>query len=385
MDKVRIGIVGIGNMGSSHANKLMDGKVVNGILTAVCDLKKERRQWANTTLGDSVAIYETIDELIESGDCDALIIATPHYDHPEMGIRSLEAGLHTLVEKPVGVYTKAVEKLNAIASSTDKIFTIMYNQRTNPVYQKVRELVQSGEVGELIRVNWVITNWFRSQRYYDSGGWRATWEGEGGGVLLNQCPHQIDLIQWICGLPKRVRGFAKYGQYHDIEVEDDVTAYFEYENGATGVFITSTGETPGTNRLEISGDNGKLIVENDQIIFYRNREGARNFCKTTEEGFAKLENWRCEIQVQGEETSHVGIMQNFVNGILSGEEQLAPGKEGINGLSLSNAIHLSSWTDDWVELPIDSEKYKKMLDEKIRLSIYKKEVKDITFDVKGSH
>ncbi len=378
--------------------KLVEGAVTSCELTCICDIREDRIERARDAFGDGIHYFGSYDEMIASGQCDAVLIATPHYDHPTMGIQALNAGLHTLIEKPAGVYTKAVEELNAVANKTNKVFTIMYNQRTNPVYQKVREMIQSGELGELIRVNWVITTWFRSQRYYDSGGWRATWEGEGGGVLLNQCPHQIDLIQWLCGLPKRVRAFAKYGQYHTIEVEDDVTAYFEYENGATGTFITSTGEAPGTNRLEISADNGKLVVEDNKITFYRNRVGLLEYTRTTEESFKAPENWKCDIPVTGEETAHVGIMQDFVDNILKSEaqsqvqedereeiDQLSPGVEGVRGLSLSNAIHMSTWIDGWVDLPIDGNQYYDLLQEKIKASDYVKETKEVVLDVKGSH
>ena len=384
MNKVKIGVVGIGNMGSSHAKQLMEGKVKNACLEAVCDIKQERLDWVKENIGD-VKTYLSFDEMIKDPDIDAVIIATPHYDHPVMGIKAFKAGKHVLVEKPVGVYTKAVRELNRAAAESGKVFTIMYNQRTNPVYQKVRELIQSGELGELQRVTWVITDWFRTQFYYNSGGWRATWEGEGGGVLLNQCPHNIDLLQWMCGMPKRVRSFCHYGKYHDIEVEDDVTAYMEYENGATGVFITSTGEAPGTNRLEISGDLGRLIVERGDIKFLRNRQGTQEFLKTSDKGFDKPENWECNVPVKGTETAHAGIMQYFTNAILSDEKQLSPGEEGINGLTLSNAIHLSSWTGDWVEIPFDEDKYYDMLQDKIKNSTVKKKSGDVVIDVEGSH
>jgi predicted dehydrogenase len=389
MDKVqglvKIGIVGVGNMGSSHCRQLYEGKVENARLVAVCDTKDERLLWAKENFGSELLTFQSIEALIESKTCDALIIATPHYDHPTMGIQALEAHLHVLVEKPIGVYTKAVEELNAVAQKTDCVFTIMYNQRTNPLYQKVKAMIDNGELGGLIRVNWVITNWFRTERYYQSGGWRATWEGEGGGVLLNQCPHQIDLIQWMCGLPKRVRAFAKYGAYHSIEVEDDVTAYFEYENGATGLFITSTGEAPGTNRLEISGEQGKLVVENDRLVFYKNSESVFEYSRTTEELFKPPTMEAIDIEVSGETTAHVGIMQNFVNAILFNEKQLAPGVEGIRGLALSNAMHMSSWQDAWVELPIKGDVYLELLQEKIKQSNFKKVTKEINVDLSGSH
>jgi Oxidoreductase family, C-terminal alpha/beta domain. len=276
--------------------------------------------------------------------------------------------------------------MNEVAQKTDRVFGIMYNQRTNPLYQKMRDLVQSGELGELKRTNWIITNWYRSQSYYDSGGWRATWAGEGGGVLLNQCPHNLDLWQWICGMPIRVRAFCGYGKYHNIEVEDDVTAYVEYENGATGVFITSTADAPGTNRFEITGDRGKLVAEEGKLTFWRLRESEREFNKRYKGGFGQPECWKCEIPLSGKETAHKGITTNWVNAILKGTPLLAPGLEGINGLTISNAMHLSSWLDDWVELPLDENLFYEKLQERIRNSNFKKEVSETkTLDVEGTY
>lgn len=384
MNKIRIGIVGVGNMGASHVAQLMEGQVKRCELVAICDINKQRLDIMEEQYGEQLAYYEKYQEFLVH-DMDAVLIATPHYDHPTMGMQAIAADRHILVEKPIGVYTKAVEALNQKAQESDKVFGIMYNQRTNPLYQKARDMLISGELGELVRVNWTITNWFRSQRYYNSGGWRATWEGEGGGVLLNQCPHQLDMIQWICGMPKRIRGFCDYGKFHNIEVEDDVTAFFEYPNGATGLFITSTGEAPGTNRLEISGDQGKLVIENNEIIFYRNIMGTQEYSNTTSEGFKPPENWKCIIPVEAKATEHVGIMQNFTDAILDRTPLLAPGNEGIFGLTISNAIHLSSWIDDWVELPIDNEVYYEKLQEKISKSTFSKEVEEVVFDLKGSH
>lgn len=381
----RIGIIGIGNMGSGHAKNLVAGKVKNGQLVAVCDIKPARLEWAKETLGEDVKLYDNYKDLLADKDIDGVLIATPHYDHPSLVIETFKSGKHVLSEKPAGVYVKQVEEMNAEAAKHDVTFSIMYNQRTNPLYQKVRDLVKGGELGEIRRVNWIITSWYRPQSYYNSGGWRATWEGEGGGVLLNQCPHQLDLWQWICGMPKRIRGFCHWGKMHDIEVEDDVTAYMEYENGATGIFIASTGDCPGTNRLEITGDNGKIVIEDKKIIFYRNRINERVFNETFDRGFGSPEVWKCEIPIKGEETGHVGIMQNWVNGINGKEELLSPGIEGVFGLTLSNAIYLSDWEDRWVDLPMDNDLYYSHLKEKIANSTKVIDGEDKVLSVKGTH
>lgn len=384
MDKVKIGIIGVGNMGSFHANYISKGEIPGAQLTAVCDTDPDRLNWARENLGEDIALFDTAEALFESKCVDAVIIATPHYDHPPLAIKAFDNELHVLIEKPAGVYTKQVREMNEAAKKTDKVFGIMYNQRTNPIYQKVRDLVKTGELGEIKRTIWIITDWYRPQSYYDSGGWRATWAGEGGGVLLNQDPHQLDLWQWMVGMPKRVRAFCAFGKYHEIEVEDDVTAYVEYENGATGLFVTSTGEAPGTNRFEISADRGKLVVEDNKLTFWRLRTPERQFNAEWKGGFGAPECWKCEIPIRGVQTAHKGITKNWVNAILKGEELLAPGIEGIRGLEISNAMHLSSWTDDWVDIPVDEELFYKELKKRIETSTFKKEVKNITVDVEGT-
>ncbi|MEK4359735.1 Gfo/Idh/MocA family oxidoreductase [Paenibacillus sp. FSL M7-1455] len=387
MEKVRYGIIGIGNMGVSHAQNLC-GEIRGAELTAVCDTNPERLKWAKEHLPASVQLYDTPEAFWASQAMDAVLIAVPHYDHPGMAIQAFEDGYHVLVEKPAGVYTKAVREMNDAAAKSGKQFGIMYNQRTNPLYIKLRDLIQSGELGEVRRTNWIITNWYRSQSYYDSGGWRATWAGEGGGVLLNQDPHQLDLWQWTTGMmPKRVRAFCHFGKYRNIEVEDDVTAYVEYENGATGVFVTTVGESPGTNRFEISGDNGKIVIENDKLTFWRLRVPEPEFNRNYKGGFGQPECWVCDIPVAGGGgPQHKGILQNFTNALLHGEKLLAPGEEGILGLTISNAMHLSAWTDDWVDLPLDEDLFYEKLQEKIANSTFRKDPSAAAvLDVKGTH
>lgn len=387
MEKVRYGIIGVGNMGRAHAQSLLS-EVKGAVLSAVCDISPERLEWAEEQLPQSVLRFRSAAELFESSCIDAVLISTPHYDHPPLAIEALSHGYHVLIEKPAGVYTSAVQEMNEAAMKSDRKFGIMYNQRTNPLYQKLRELIQSGELGEIRRTNWIITNWYRSQNYYDSGGWRATWAGEGGGVLLNQDPHQLDLWQWTTGMmPKRVRAFCHFGKYRNIEVEDDVTAYVEYANGATGLFITTTGEAPGTNRFEINGDNGKIVIEDGTLTFWRLRTPEPKFNAEFTGGFGAPECWKCEIPVkEGEGDQHKGILRNFTNAILFNEPLLAPGEEGIHGLTLSNAMYLSAWTDQWVDLPIDSALFHQKLMEKVQTSTFRKKATEgKALDVTGTH
>jgi predicted dehydrogenase len=385
MDKVRLGIIGIGNMGSGHCNTIIKGEVPDIELAAVADVKESRRQWAKDNLPKKVTIYSTAEELIESGLCDAVLVATPHYDHPRLVRMAFEHGLHAMSEKPAGVYTKQVREMNEAADEYNLVFAMMFNQRTNHVYRKMHELVHSGNYGQIKRVNWIITDWYRTQAYYNSGGWRATWEGEGGGVLLNQCPHNLDLIQWICGMPSKVQAFCHNGKWHDIEVEDDVTAYLEYPNGATGIFVTTTGDAPGTNRFEITLEKAKLVCENDKLSMYELGISEREFCFTSEEGFAKPEGKWVELETDGENPQHAGVLRAFAGKILRGTPLVAEGREGIRGLTLSNAMHLSSWQNKPVEIPFDEDLFLQKLNHLRALSTTKKSVPEATFSTEGSY
>ena len=289
-----------------------------------------------------------------------VLVETPHYQHPEIVIECLKRGMNVICEKPAGVYTKQVKEMNEVAKESNALFALMFNQRTNCVYRKMKEIIAEGGIGELQRVNWIITDWFRTQYYYDSGSWRATWEGEGGGVLINQCPHQIDLVQWVVGeMPVSVTGFCQYGKWHDIEVEDEVTAFFKYKNGATGVFITTTGEAPGTNRLEISGTKGKLLSEGgNTLTWYKNEVDSREHSKTCLDGFKKPAREIIEVETDGQNPQHAGIINNFTAAILGKEPLFVDGKDGINGVELMNAIELSGWNNaEEIILPIDEDRY----------------------------
>ena len=384
MDSVRLGIIGIGGMGTNHAKCVLEGKIPELKLTAVADVSKDRLSYAKENFPEGIGIFDDGHKLIDSGMCDAVLIATAHYEHPGYVIYALEHGLHVITEKPAGVYTKQVREMNEVAAGSDKVFAIMLNQRTNCVYRKLHEMIQSGELGELKRVNWIITDWYRTQSYYDAAGWKATWDGEGGGVLLNQCPHQLDLLQWLCGMPSKVRAFCHEAKWHEIEVEDDVTAYLEYPNGATGVFVTTTGDAPGTNRLELTFEMGKIVCEDGRLVFDRLSENEREFCKTSPNGFAKPECTREEIETDGLNEQHVGVLKAFAGRILRGETLVAEGTEGINGLILSNAMYLSSWLDKTVDIPFDEDLF---LDElnKRRAGSKVKEGTGKVFDTTGTY
>ena len=385
MEQIRIGVIGIGNMGSSHSKKIFEGEVPGLKLTAVADRNPARREWAKTTFGDAVKIFEEGDDLLNYKELDAVAVAVPHYDHPRFVMEAIKHDLHVVCEKPAGVYTKAVREMNEFAAKHNKVFAMMFNQRTNCIYRKMKEMVSNGDIGEIKRVNWIITDWYRTQYYYDSGDWRATWSGEGGGVLLNQCPHNLDLLQWICGMPESVRAFCHEGKWHDIEVEDDVTAYLEYPNGATGVFITTTGDAPGTNRFEVTGTKGTLVTDSKTLKFLKLEADEREYCKTATEGFKKppAAEW-VEVETDGKNEKHMGVFRAFADHILKGTPLVAEGYEGINGLTLSNAMHLSSWTDRKITLPIDEDEFYNELMKRVANS-RKKSANAVTLDTEGSY
>ena len=362
---VRLGIIGVGNMGSSHVKQYSNGEHSELRITACADIVPDRLEKAKEIL-PCIKTYDSAEALIDSGEVDAVLIATPHYSHSPIAQYAFSKGLHVLTEKPAGVFTKQVREMNEAAAKSGKVFGIMFNQRTNCVYRKLRELVKSGEFGEIRRVSWIITDWYRTQAYYNSGGWRATWAGEGGGVLLNQCPHNLDLWQWICGMPCSIKAFAHEGKWHDIEVEDDVTIYAEYPNGATGTFITSTGDCPGTNRLEITLDKAKIICENSSSLkLYRLKESISDNIKNSPNGFGTIEGKWEDVETDGSNRQHKEVVSKFAAAILRGEPLIARGEEGINGLNISNAAHLSSWLGKAVSLPVDEELYYSELQKKI--------------------
>jgi len=363
MKEIRLGITGIGNMGVAHGKRVLEGQIKGCRLTAISDFNKER---ANRSFPE-ISYYEKPEEMIASGEIDALLIATPHFAHTPIGIAALNGGIHTLVEKPISVHKADCERLLAAHRDKKIVFGAMFNLRMEPVNQQIKHLIESGELGEIFRINWTITNWFRTQAYYDSGNWRATWKGEGGGVLLNQCPHQLDLWQWWFGMPDKVHAFCAFGRHHDIEVEDDVTAYMHYDNGCTGVFITSTGEAPGTNRLEVIADRGKLIVEDGKITFVRNTVPTREHIRC-EKGFsAQPATQTSQIAVPKGFLGfgHRETIQNFIDAIRNGCPLTAPGEEGIYSVELANSMLLSTLENRAIDLPMDSKAYEAVLNRMI--------------------
>ena len=385
MEKVRFGIIGCGNMGTGHSKHFREGTVKNGVLTAVCDINPKKFTGFKDRFGDSIAYFDTAEEMFKSGLCDCVIICTPHYSHTDLAISAMDHDLNCIVEKPAGVYTLQVKEMLARAEKSDKILGIMFNQRTNPAFKTMKKMIAEGKIGEIKRTNWIITDWYRTQYYYDTGAWRATWAGEGGGVLYNQAPHQLDLFQWIIGMqPSKVHAFCHYGKWHDIEVEDDVTCYVEYPNGATGVFITTTADAPGTNRFEVTGTLGTLIFENNKLYYKQLTKDERVYCKEATSGFTPPEVLpTVEIELDADNPQHLGILNNIANAILGLEPVYAPAKDGLAGVQLANAMHLSSWLGKSITLPINDELFFEELKKRIAISKVRTVVNDDKVEAQG--
>ncbi|MFT2817485.1 Gfo/Idh/MocA family protein [Leifsonia sp. A12D58] len=367
--KVRIGIIGLGAQGSMYAKFITDGLVPNMEIGAIADIDPAKADVAAAQYPD-VPFFSDYLAMIDSGSVDAVVTCVPHFLHPQIGIEALERNIHALVEKPAGVYTKQVAELNAYALTKPELsFGIMFNQRNNPLYIRLKEIVDGGEIGNILRSNWIITNWWRPQGYYDQSAWRATWGGEGGGVLVNQAPHQLDLWQWICGVPKSVYSKVAYGYRRNIAVEDEVTALVDYGNGATGVFITATHEMTGTDRFEIVGDQGKIVVENSKTATVtRLKRPERELSESMDMndvmklfmGQLNTDDYYEQEIIEFDSpwgAQHAGVLENFAANILDGTPLLAPGSDGIKGVRLANAIHLSSWTGKEVSLDFDEDEF----------------------------
>lgn len=360
LEEIKTAVIGVGNMGSKYASILQDGLVDGMELAALTRLRDPYKELLRRSLEDGVPVFESADMLfnaIENGQLqiDAVIIATPHYAHEEIAVRAFKNGLHVLCDKPSGVYSRQARIMEEAADRSGKVFSMVFNQRALPIYIKLKEIISSGKYGALKRVNWVVTDWYRPEQYYKSSSWHATWEKDGGGVLLNQCPHNLDLLQWICGNPVRVQGFCHEGRFHDIEVEDDVTAYLEWDNGATGTFITSTGDAPGINRLEISLEEALVVCENGSIRIgeLEQEMGGKeaDYKKTSSDYFRKIMGTWTELRPGGEPSPYVKIIQSFADEINGKGKSIADGREGRKSLLLSNAIYLSSWKKEMVSIP----------------------------------
>ncbi len=344
-------------MGCRYAKMISEGYVNNVEITAVTRITQERKEYLKEIFNARVPIFQTADDLFEAVEekkveADAVLIVTPHLVHADQAVKAMKLGLHVLCDKPAGAYSRQARQMKEEAKKHEELyFGMVFNQRMNPKYQKIREIVQSGKYGKMIRVSWTITDWYRPDGYYAAGAWRGTWDGEGGGILLNQCPHNLDLLQWICGMPANIQAFCNEGKYHNIPVEDEVTAYFTFENGATGTFYSTTGEASAINRLEISMEDALLVFENGKLKVRELKVHEAEYRKSATDFFAQPEGEWIEIECEGVDLAHVGILQNFTDAVEGKAELFVEGTEGSKSLMIANAMYLSSWKKQMVKIP----------------------------------
>ena len=374
MSVLRLGVIGLGNIGQQHIKHIQSGAVEECVITALSS-----RNDSHLTEMLNAKHFTDYHDLIDSGLCDAVLIATPTMNHLEMGLYALKKGLHVLMEKPLGLSISQGDELLA-AAGPEQVFALMLNQRVAPVFAKMKEVIDAGSLGELQRTHWTMTNWFRPEVYFQVSDWRATWYGEGGGLLLNQCIHNIDIFQWLTGMPTAVNGFCGFGKYHNIEVEDEATAYFQYKNGATGVFVGSTGEAPGVNRLDIVGDKGMLSFDGEKLLFTENSPSTSQFNKETTDMFGQPSANKTDITPTETVNQHAIVISNFAQAILNNEALIAPAKQGLDSLAIANAILWSAWCGERITFPLDSNGYQKALDEKLSQSVLR-EKSDIKVNV----
>jgi predicted dehydrogenase len=378
---IRIGVVGLGNIAQQHIKNVLEGHVKHARLTAICS-----RSESDYTRSLDVAHFTDYRELIASGLCDAVVVATPTYSHLDVGAAVLDAGLHLMMEKPMGLSIAEGEELVARANRSGAVAALMLNQRADPLFLRMREIVASGDLGDLIRINWTMTNWFRPEVYFQVSDWRATWRGEGGGVLVNQCIHNLDILQWICGMPSSLRAFCQFGRFHDVEVEDDVTAYLEYDNGATGIFVGSTGEAPGNNRFEIIGDSGSLVFDGKTLTVSRNEVSTAQFNRETREMFGMPGSSSEPLSIDRAVNQHAILLSNFVESIRNDESLIAPLDDGLSSLAIANGMLMSTWTDSKVDFPIDAVEYSRLLQQKIESSVLRTKAQvEVNIDMSSSY
>ncbi len=357
--KVRFGVIGTGGMGSGHCEMLP--KIPETTLAAVCDIDPKAREATSAKYG--VPTFATHTELLDSGLVDAVVIATPHYFHPTIALEAFQRKIHVLSEKPLAVTVSSADAMIVGAKASGCKFGVMYQMRSEPQNAAARKVVESGVLGDIYRTS-VVMGWYRSQAYYNSGGWRATWAGEGGGVLINQAPHYLDLFTWLGGLPKTITGQTRT-RLHDIEVEDEAFATLEYANGAHGYLYASTTEVPNHNLIEICGDKGKLVLDNGKLRVDGLDTPIREFTRTNESMWASPKSSESGVELPADPPikGHAAITQNFARSILFGEPLISPGEDGLNAVEMINGLILSGKTGKTVSVPVNRAEYDHLIGE----------------------
>jgi predicted dehydrogenase len=358
MQPLRIGLVGLGTMGRGHLSK--ETALPEVQIVGVADVDPAAVQSASQTYG--LPGYSSYQELIENGNCEAILIATPHPFHAPIAQYAARHGLHILSEKPIAVTVAEADAMLDAAKKAGVLLGVMFQTRTEPWFKATHDLLASGVIGPIYRSVIVASHWYRTQAYYDSGSWRGTWTGEGGGVLMNQSPHSLDMFIWLGGKPTRVLARTST-RFHRIEVEDTAEALIDYGGDHTGYLYTSTAEWPGDDRYEFSGERGKLVVNGRSVRLYRATERVQDTIDHLAVWGKPTGAWE-EIPVEGEPPGHAAVVVQFARAVRLGEPLVATGEDGVNSLELGNAIMLSGDLNQAVDLPLNRNAYDRFLERK---------------------
>ncbi len=374
MKKVRYGIIGVGVQGKKYADLIQSGKMENSVLTALCTTSEEKKTKLEDEYQD-VSVFLDYKDMIKSKEVDAIITTCPSQYHTEIARNALVMGVSVLNEKPAGINSRQVSNLNAIykrfKSKNNVSYGLVFNQRTNTIYQEIKKIIETKQLGDFRRINWIQNSWYRPKEYYESGFWRAKYSQEGGGLIINQAQHTLDLFYYMVGLPKKVFAKTLLGYQRDITTDSDVSVIFEYENGATGNYVSCTHDMMGTDRLEIDLSGGKIIVENEQCTIYTffKDEKEVNLTYSNAE-YKNIENIFIDKKIitnqnNAPDKQYLMIIENFSNNILNGEPLIADGLDSGFSVQMSDAINLSNYYGKELTIPVDEDDYLKFLAGKI--------------------
>lgn len=359
---VRIALIGFGSMGKNYARMLYAGLVPELKLSGVC-CRNGAGQALLREEFPGVRIYENVEQMQRhEEEFDAVLIVTPHATHVELGFAMAKLGKHFLMDKPAGVYASRVQELVEFCRERGVSFGMMFNNRMLPAFRIAQDYIRSGKLGRLHRAVWVCNSWYRSPVYHRSAPWRSSWQGEGGGLLINQNQHYLDIWQWLFGMPEKLYAAMEFGRYNDFAVDDAVDIQFVHSGGFHGTMVSATGEAPGVNRLEIWGEKGCLTVQDGARVFWdENALSTVEFGKVNEVPFGTPPHTRVEIPVEKAENPYLLAFGNFAGHLLRGEPLFADGMDGLRTVQLTNAAYLSGWQEKRVSVPVDAEAFQKEL------------------------
>jgi len=348
MNPVRFGIVGVtGVIGGTHIRAIRQTEGAE--LAAVTDLNLAAAQRVASEA--RCELLKNFDWLIKRADIDVVCLCTPHALHAEQAIAALKSRKHVLTEKPMAVTVADADKMIAASEKYDRKLGVVFQYRFRPSVLAARALLQRGQLGQLYRVT-VVHAAFKTQYFYDAAAWRGTWKGGGGGVLINQAPHYLDLLAYLVGMPTRVAAWNRT-LTHRIEVEDTASALMEFPGGAQGFAHFNTVQAPGESRIEIVGDRGTLRIEDNDVRLFQPEIPLRQFAQTDRSHiYAYPRTAEVRVPLASSEATHATVLQDFIDAVRHNRPPACDGQEGRKSLEIGNAMLLSSFSGKPVELPV---------------------------------